>query len=90
MSKTTENYGTLPARVQAALGYLLHCWRITDQSDAEIKPRPLTAQESQVQACALRVLEMYFSGELDFGDLAPRGENADGEGDAPTVPAQQE
>ncbi len=70
-SRSTEI--VLPPRVQAALSYLSYCSYITNQSDVAIPPRQLSAGERAVMNGALRVLAMYFSGEMDYGDAPPSG-----------------
>lgn len=74
-----------PARVQAALEYLRYCDSAITQCDVSIPARQLTPAEARVRESALRVLDAYFLGEMDFGDAPPRAippESGD-EGNAP-------
>ena len=61
-----------PARVQAALEYLRYCDAAVTQCDVSIPVRQLTPGELSVRESALRVLQAYFLGEMDFGDAPPR------------------
>lgn len=78
----------LPARVQAALDFINHTRWVTQQDDASIPPRSLTKLEQSVETAALRTLQSYFLGEMDFGDAPPvtrRKPDDDGE----TAPAHE-
>jgi hypothetical protein len=61
----------LPPRVLAALKFLDHCYSLQHQCDASSPAIGLTAQEQSVRRSALRVLSLYFEGEMDFGDVPP-------------------
>jgi hypothetical protein len=58
----------LPPRVKAAFDFLYHTWRITEQTDSAIPTRPLTALERSVETAALRAVQQYLLGEMDFAD----------------------
>jgi hypothetical protein len=60
-----------PSRVQTALDYLDYCESVTHQCDVSAPARALTQTEQKVREAALRVLQSYFLGEMDFGDLPP-------------------
>lgn len=81
---------SLPPRIQAALDYLSHTRWVTAQDDASIPARVLSPLERSVESAALRTLQSYFLGEMDFGDAAPIKSSTrnEDEGDAP-VPAPQ-
>ncbi len=76
-----------PARVQAALEYLRYCDGVVSQCDVSIPARQLTPSESSVRESALRVLQAYFLGEMDYGDAPPRcaPEDNDDEGGVPVA-----
>lgn len=80
---------TLPPKVRAAFDFLHHTRMVTEQVDASIPMRSLSAMERSVEQAALRVLQQYLLGEMEFSESsieAPEGKKGD-EGDAPeTVP----
>jgi hypothetical protein len=59
----------IPQRVRAALDTLEHFRCIEDS--CEVHRRPLTKAEESVRGSALRVLHLYLSGEMDYGDSPP-------------------
>lgn len=69
----------VPARIQVALDYLAHTRWVTQQDDASIPARTLSGLEKAVESAALRTLQSYLMGEMDFGDVPPttprRGED---------------
>ncbi|MDX2118669.1 MAG: hypothetical protein SFY96_10850 [Planctomycetota bacterium] len=83
-----EQPNPLPPRVQAALNYLYYCSHHTSQSETSIPARSLTTQETSVHRSALRVLSLYFDGEMDFGDAPPtRGTRDEDDDSGATSPA---
>ena len=76
---------TLPPRVKAAFEYLHLARIITEQVDAAIPMRSLSTLEKSVEGAALRTLQQYLLGEMDFAEpsagqvVAPKSD----EGNAP-------
>lgn len=73
----------LPQRVEAALQYLRYCDCRQTRCDSTLAEPTLTPLEASVQQSALRVLQAYFLGEMNYADApAPRREDEGPEGDA--------
>jgi hypothetical protein len=80
----------IPARIKAAFWFLNHVRCVTMQSDASIPARDLSALEKSVEAAALRALQQYLLGEMDFAESAPpakpiKRDHDEDEGTAPTA-----
>lgn len=80
---------TLPPRIKAAFDYLDHVRAVTDQMDVSIPPRQLSPLEKKVELAALRALQQYLLGEMDFSEPrsptrpANPGDNDDGTSSVP-------
>jgi len=59
---------TLPPRVRAAFEFLYHARQVTEQLDASIPARSLSTLEKSVEGAALRTLQQYLLGEMDFAE----------------------
>ncbi len=60
----------IPSKVQAAQGYLWHCYSIENHSeDFAETGRYLEDKEYMVKQSALDVLHLYFLGEEDYTPL---------------------
>jgi len=81
-----ESSPVLPPRVKAAFDYLHHARMVTEQVDASVPMRALTALEKSVEAAALRVVQQYLLGEMEFVETTEevreekRGDEGTGEG----------
>ena len=69
--RSNESSSEIPARVQAALSFLGHCHSKQHTCDAMIPAVGLMPAERVVERHALEVLSLYFSGEMDYGDVPP-------------------
>jgi hypothetical protein len=85
----TIKHNSLPPRVQAALDYIDHTRWITQQFSPAITPRALTPLEQSVETAALRTLQSYFLGEMDYGDAPPVTTAKRDDDDQPPVPQPQ-
>jgi hypothetical protein len=70
-SNDEEKEPKLPPRIRAAFGFLYHVRMVTEQTDASIPARDLTPLERRVEEAALRALQQYLLGEMDFVDETP-------------------
>jgi hypothetical protein len=77
-----------PPRIRAAFDYLEHVRMITTQDDASVPVRELSALEKSVELAALRAVQQYLLGEMDFAESpAAKPPKSDGEGgSAPAAP----
>jgi hypothetical protein len=66
----------LPPRIKAAFDSLHHVRVLTTQFDASLPARELTAVEKSVQLAALRALQQYLLGEMDFAEPKPADKKA--------------
>jgi hypothetical protein len=66
MGRYDDNSATLPPRIKAAMDFLWHTRQITEQTDASIPVRSLTPLEKSVETAALRAIQQYLLGEMDF------------------------
>jgi len=66
----------LPPRIKAAFDYLDHVCMITTRIDVTTPVRELTPLEKSVEAAALRALQQYLLGEMDFAEIAPAAKPA--------------
>jgi hypothetical protein len=79
----------LPPRIKAAFDFLDHVRMVTTQMDASLPARDLSPVEKSVELAALRALQQYLLGEMDFAENpvaskpAPSGEG-DGTASAPS------
>jgi hypothetical protein len=87
MGRDQESSPTLPPRIKAAFDFLHHTRMVTEQVDASIPMRPLTALEKSVEAAALRVLQQYLLGEMDFAEEPPAPPARGGADDSPREPS---
>ena len=71
MASDDESGPTLPPRIKAAFQFLHHARMITEQVDASIPMRSLTPLEKRVEEAALRALQQYLLGEMDFAEANP-------------------
>jgi hypothetical protein len=83
----------LPARVKAAFDFLDHVRVLTTQFDTSIPARELSPLEKSVHAAALRALQQYLLGEMDFTETPANSRNskpdgADGASSEKTEPAK--
>jgi hypothetical protein len=79
----------LPPRIKAAFDYLEHVRLISTQYEAAIPVRELTSIEKSVHQAALRALQQYLLGEMDFTEPPPPPakppKNDDEDGTAPAT-----
>src|SRR5215469_16874968 len=68
MGRNDDNGPALPPKIKAAFDFLHHARMITEQVDASIPMRSLTPLEKSVEAAALRTVQQYLLGEMDFID----------------------
>jgi hypothetical protein len=78
----------LPPRIKAAFDFLDHVRVVTAQYDVSIPPRTLSPLEKSVELAALRVLQQYLLGEMDFAENPPssksrKREDEDGSASTP-------
>jgi len=66
MGRYDDNAPALPPKIKAAFDFLHHARMITEQTDASIPARSLTALEKSVETAALRTVQQYLLGEMDF------------------------
>jgi len=77
----------LPPRIKAAFDFLDHVRDVTSQWDVSVPPRTLSPLEKNVQTAALRALQQYLLGEMDFAESPAkqaRDEDEDGTASAPS------
>jgi hypothetical protein len=87
MGRYDESGPALPPKIEAAFKFLHHARLITEQVDASISMRGLTALEKSVEAAALRAVQQYLLGEMDFVEHAPAApRKKDGDDDAASEP----
>jgi hypothetical protein len=82
MGRHEEHEPLLPPRIRAAFDFLNYAQRVTEQCDASIPVRDLSALEKSVQAAALRTVQQYLMGEMDFVEepgsvRPPKGDDDD-------------
>jgi hypothetical protein len=61
----------VPSRIKVAFAFLAHTRWITWAPDASIPVRALTPLERSVETIALRAVQQYLLGEMDFAEGAP-------------------
>jgi hypothetical protein len=61
----------VPPRIRVAFAYLTHARMITWAPDTSIAVRALTPLEQSVHAAALRAVQQYLLGEMDFAEETP-------------------
>ena len=89
MGRTDDSTPPLPARIRVAFGFLHHARMISEQMDASIPTRALTPLEKSVELAALRVVQQYLLGEMDFVESPDSDSNRrDGE-DGTSASAQR-
>ena len=66
MGRNHDSAPTPPPRVRAAFAFRHHARMITEQVDSAIPMRSLTLLEKSVEAAALRTVQQYLLGEMDF------------------------
>lgn len=71
MGHSEDNGPALPPKIKAAFDFLHHARMVTEQSDASIPVRGLTPLEKSVETAALRAVQQYLLGEMDFVEDAP-------------------
>ena len=80
----------LPPRIKAALDFLDHVREVTTQIDASVPARELSPLEKSVELAALRALQQYLLGEMDFTESPAaskpfkRDDDEDGTAPAPS------
>jgi hypothetical protein len=84
----TGNAPPLPPRIRVAFDFLDHVRQVTMQMDASIPARELSPLEKSVELAALRALQHYLLGEMDFAENTPispppKGDDDDGAAPAP-------
>jgi hypothetical protein len=85
MADKSDNDSSLPPHIKAAFDYLEHVRDLTQQWDATIPVRELTSVEKSVHTAALRALQQYLLGEMDFAETSEPSKPAkrkDGDGTA--------
>jgi hypothetical protein len=86
MSKEDDNKERpIPPQIRVAFGVLYHARMATDQCDSSISPRELTPLEKSVRTTALRAIQHYLLGEMDFAAVestAPLAEPVPKEADS--------
>ena len=71
----TENFSNqYPAKIRAAFVYLGYARMITLQTDSSIPVRELTPLERSVETAALRAVQQYLLGEMDFAEAEPKAQ----------------
>jgi hypothetical protein len=80
----------LPPRIKAAFDYLDHVRLITLRMDVSIPARDLSPLERSVEAAALRAVQQYLLGEMDFAENTsdPKQPKRDGGNGEPTAPSK--
>ena len=63
-----EEARRMPPRIRAAFEYLDYVRETTQQTDASIPARQLSALEKSVEAASLRAVQLYVLGEMDFDE----------------------
>ena len=86
MANKSENDSSLPPRIKAAFDYLEHVRDLTEQWNSMIPARELTSLEKSVHAVALRALQQYLLGEMDFAEPAKPSDGKD-EDDSASAPS---
>lgn len=78
----------MPPRIRAAFDFLSHVRMITEQTDASIPMRDLTPLEKSVEQAALRAVQQFLLGEMDFAEPPPatKPRKDDGDGGAASAP----
>jgi hypothetical protein len=79
----------LPPRIKAAFDYLDHVRQVTTQMDASVPARDLSPLEKNVELAALRALQQYLLGEMDFVETpaAPRPSKRDDDEGTASAPS---
>jgi hypothetical protein len=82
-----SNGPPLPPRIKAAFDYLDHVRAVTTQYEAALPARELSSLEKSVELAALRALQQYLLGEMDFAEKPapppPQNRDDDEDGTAP-------
>jgi len=83
-----SNATTLPPRIKAAFDFLNHAYYVTTQTEASIPARELSPLEKSVETAALRALQQYLLGEMDFVESSEqakpiKGDDEDGSASTP-------
>ena|ERR1700722_10920858 len=83
------NGSPLPTRIKAAFDYLEHVRVVTTQFDASVPSRELTPLEKSVESAALRAVQQYLLGEMDFAEPTPepKPSNRESEDGNPSAPS---
>lgn len=85
-----QEFGYVPSRVQAAQAYLYFC--ATQQmaysgiDGVPAEGRALSEKEESVREAALETLRLYFSNEMDYGDVHPKASSSDNDDPQDPVP----
>lgn len=64
----TSDGPPLPPRIRAAFDYLEHVRLVTLRWNISLPERELSALEKSVESAALRALQQYLLGEMDFAE----------------------
>ena len=83
--KSENNSSALPPRIKAAFDFLEHTRDLTSQWEASIPARELSPLEKSVQTAALRALQQYLLGEMDFADAPASSEPSKRDGEEGTA-----
>jgi hypothetical protein len=79
----------LPPRIKAAFDYLDHVRLITLRLDVSIPTRELSPLEKSVEAAALRAVQQYLLGEMDFAEKPEeKPAKRDGDSGATSAPSK--
>ncbi|HTW93445.1 MAG TPA: hypothetical protein VMD30_01540 [Tepidisphaeraceae bacterium] len=68
MDRPENNFPPLPPKICTAFRYLYYTRMVTWAPDVSIPVRELTPLEKSVQTVALRALQQYMLGEMDFAE----------------------
>jgi hypothetical protein len=88
MGRYDDHGPAMPPRIKAAFEFIHHARMVTEQTDTAIPMRPLTALERSVEFAALRTIQQYLLGEMDFSEpaqtaLAPEKDDDESARDSP-------
>ncbi len=81
MGRYDDNAPVLPPKIKAAFDFLHHARMVTEQTDASIPMRTLTPLEKSVEVAALRTVQQYLLGEMDFVEEAQSAPPTKGDDD---------
>lgn len=78
----------VPPRVEAAMQYIHWSGQVSGRcNESPVSHQELSEVEQKCHDAALQVLLGYFTGEMDYGDVAPRAADKGDEGPRERVSA---